>query len=80
MLTKVRKWGNSFAVRILKAFTADARLENNTLVEILLVDGQIVVKPLSNAEWTLENLLAAVNPNNLHHETDTGIAIGDEAW
>ncbi len=80
MLTKVQKWGNSLAVRILKAFSADARLENNMLVEILLVDGQIVVKPLSNTRCTLKTLLAGVNPNYLHHETDTGIAIGNEAW
>jgi len=80
MLTKVQKWGNSLAVRIPKAFAADARLENDSIVEISLVDGQIVVKPLSTAGWTLESLLAGVNPNNLHHETDTGAAAGNEAW
>ena len=80
MLTKVQKWGNSLAVRIPKAFAADAHLENDTLVEISLVDGQIVVKPVSNAGWTLDSLLAGVNQDNLHRDTDTGAAVGYEAW
>jgi antitoxin MazE len=80
MLTKVQKWGNSLAVRIPKAFATDARLENDSLVEISLVDGQIIVKPLHRASWSLEDLLDGVKPENLHRETDTGAAIGNEAW
>ena len=80
MLTKVQKWGNSLAVRIPKAFAIDAHLEHDSLVEISLVDGQIVVKPLSNGGWTLDNLLAAITSNNIHRETDTGAAVGNEVW
>ena len=80
MLTKLQKWGNNLAVRILKAFAADARLENDSLVEMSLLDGQIVVKPLDAAQWTLDGLLAGVHPGNLHREVDTGAAVGNEAW
>jgi antitoxin MazE len=54
MLTKVQRWGNSLALRIPKVFALDAQLENDSLVEISLVDGQIIVKPISAPTWSLE--------------------------
>jgi len=80
MLTKVQRWGNSLALRIPKVFALDAQLENDSFVEISLVDGQIIVKPVSAPTWSLEELLAGVNKNNIHHEVDTGFAVGNEVW
>ena len=80
MLTKVQKWGNSLALRIPKAFASDAKLENDSLVEISIVDGQIIITPVVAPSWTLEELLAGINKNNLQHEVDTGFAIGNEIW
>lgn len=80
MLTKVQKWGNSLALRIPKTFALDAQIENDSIVEVSFVDGQIVVKPIITPKWTLEQLLAGVNTDNIHHETDTGFAVGNEAW
>ena len=80
MLTKIQKWGNSLALRIPKAFALDAQLEKGSLVEVSLVDGQIVIKPIAQESWTLEQLLDGVTSKNLHRETDTGDAIGNEVW
>lgn len=80
MITKVQKWGNSLALRIPKSFAAEARLENNTVVEMAFIDGQIVVKPVLPPEWTLERLLAGVNSGNIHSEVDTGSRVGKESW
>jgi len=80
MLTKVKKWGNSLALRIPKAFAHDAQLENDSTVEISLVDGQIVIKPVIKRNWTLAQLLTGVTKDNLHAETDTGEALGNEVW
>jgi antitoxin MazE len=80
MRTKIQKWGNSLAVRIPKAFAQDAQLENDSLVEISLVEGQIIVTPVEAPGWTLEELLAGINKSNVHHEVDTGFATGNEAW
>jgi antitoxin MazE len=80
MLTKVQKWGNSLALRIPKAFALDAQLESESVVEISLVDGQIIIKPVTAPHWSLEQLLSGVNRNNIHHETDTGDAVGNEIW
>jgi antitoxin MazE len=80
MLTKVQKWGNSLALRIPKAFARDARLENDSLVEITLVEGQIIIKPVEAPRWTLDELLAGINQENLHPGVDAGPAIGNEVW
>jgi antitoxin MazE len=80
MRTKVQKWGNSLALRIPKAFALDAQLENDSFVEISIVDGQIIITPVIAPSWTLEELLEGVNKNNIHHEVDTGFAVGSEVW
>lgn len=80
MLTKVQKWGNSLALRIPRAFALDAQLENDTIVEVSLVDGQIVIKPVPAQNWTLDELLSGVNSENIHHETPTGDVFGNEIW
>ena len=80
MLTKVQKWGNSLALRIPKAFALDAQLENDSFVKISFVDGQIIITPVSTPSRTLEELLAGINKDNIHHEVDTGIAVGNEIW
>ncbi|HMR99886.1 MAG TPA: AbrB/MazE/SpoVT family DNA-binding domain-containing protein [Anaerolineales bacterium] len=80
MLTKIQKWGNSLALRIPKTFALDANLENDSTVEISLVDGKIVVKPISAPQWTLDELLAGINNNNLHQEVDSGEPVGNEVW
>ena len=80
MLTKIQKWGNSLALRIPKTFALDANLENDSTVEISLVDGKIVIKPVSAPQWSLDELLAGINKNNIHQEVDSGEPVGNEVW
>ncbi|MEP7136093.1 MAG: AbrB/MazE/SpoVT family DNA-binding domain-containing protein [Chloroflexota bacterium] len=79
MLTKVQKWGNSLALRIPEAIAINTQLENDSFVEITVVEGQIIVTPVVVQSWTLEELLASVNKNNIHHEIDTSFVTGNEA-
>ncbi len=80
MLTKIQKWGNSLALRIPKAFAAEAQLQNDSLVEISIVEGKIIIAPATTPSWTLDELLAGITKDNLHPETETGTAVGNEAW
>jgi antitoxin MazE len=80
MLTRVQKWGNSLAVRIPKPFAVEAGLEQDTQVEMSLVDGKLIVAPVAEPALTLESLLAQVTDQNLHGEVDTGPAVGNEVW
>jgi antitoxin MazE len=50
------------------------------LVEVSLLDGKLLVTPLLPPAVTLEALLQEITPENLHHEVDTGPAVGNEAW
>jgi len=80
MQTRIQKWGNSLALRIPKAFAIEARLEEDAVVDIALVEGQIIIKPIAAHEWTLEELLAGVTRNNIHREIETGSKVGKELW
>ena len=80
MRTKVQKWGNSLALRIPKAFALDAQIENNSVVEVSLIDGRIVIKPIAPTHWSLDQLLAGVTSDNIHQEINTGEVVGNEVW
>ena len=47
MRTKVQKWGNSLALRIPKVFAAQTHLEPDTDVELTMIDGKLVIAPVS---------------------------------
>lgn len=80
MQTKVQKWGNSLAVRIPRGLTLSGRLHNGSLVELSDAKGKLIITPVEEPEYSLEQLLAKVNDKNIHHEVDTGKAVGRESW
>ena len=80
MNTKVQRWGNSLAVRIPKAFAEEVGLTDGSPVEMRLVDGRLLVEPVSTRPLSLDELLDGVTESNLHSEVDTGPAQGSEAW
>ena len=80
MQTKIRKWGNSLAVRIPKAFVREARVAYGTPVDLSVDGGRIVIDPHTEPEYRLEDLLKGVTKRNLHAEVSTGEAVGQEVW
>jgi len=80
MKTRVQKWGNSLALRIPKSFATEVGLQRETSVEVSLADGKLVITPVSQPKLTLKQLLAKITKDNLHHEVDTGSAVGNETW
>ena len=80
MQARIQKWGNSLALRIPKSFAVETRLEEGTLVEVSLRDGTLIVSPLRQPIVTLADLLKDVTEQNLHHEVETGPAVGGEVW
>lgn len=80
MKTRVQKWGNSLALRIPKSFATEVGLQRETSVEISLANGKLVITPVAEPKPTLKQLLVKVTKENLHHEVDTGSAIGNETW
>ena len=80
MKTRIQKWGNSLALRIPKSFATEVGLQRETYVEISLADGILVITPVAKPKPTLQQLLAKVTKENLHHEVSTGPAVGNETW
>jgi antitoxin MazE len=80
MKTRVQKWGNSLALRIPKSFADEVGIRKESSVEVSLTDGKLVITPVTKPELTLDQLLAKVTKENLHHEIDTGPATGNETW
>ena len=80
MQTKIQKWGNSLALRIPKSFALNVNIKQNELVDISIDKGKIIISPIAQKEYSLEELLKGVSENNLHSEFDTGAPAGKEIW
>ncbi len=77
---RIHRWGNSLALRIPKAFAEQAGLQDTDLVDVSLVDGKLLVQRIARPAPSLDELLAAVTPENLYDEVSSGPAAGREAW
>ena len=80
MKTRVQKWGNSLALRIPKSFAEEVGLLNDSPVEVSLTNGKLVVVPIEKPSLSLKKLLAQITEENIHHEIDSGPAVGIETW
>ncbi len=80
MKTRIQRWGNSLALRIPKSFASEAGIQKETPIELSVSDGKLIITPLVEPNFTLKQMLAKINKDNLHHEIETGKAIGNEAW
>ena len=68
------------ALRIPKSFAVESKVEQGSTVEVSLEKGKIVVTPVAEPEYSLNELLAGVTKKNIHDEMDTGASVGKEAW
>jgi len=80
MQAKIKKWGNSLALRIPKSFALNANLRQNKLVDLSIDKERIIITPIDEKEYSLDELLESVSESNLHGEVDTGAPVGKEIW
>ncbi len=80
MRKKINKWGNSLGLRIPKLVAAEVGLEEDSLVNLTIVNGAIVIFPERETPLELEAMLDQVTEECLHGEVNTGPATGREAW
>ena len=79
MKAKIQKWGNSLAVRIPKSFAVETQMKQDSVVDLSLFNGDIIVKLHKvKTKYTLEELLAGITDENIHPETDWGEPVGKE--
>ena len=46
MQTRIQKWGNSLAIRIPKPFAIEVGLEQNSVVEVTVSEGRLLLEPV----------------------------------
>ncbi|ANV83645.1 MazF family transcriptional regulator [Picosynechococcus sp. PCC 7003] len=80
MITTTAKWGNSLAIRIPKNLAEELALTEKSTVDLRVIEGKIVITPQTAPSYSLEELLEAITPDNLHGEIDSGLATGNEVW
>ncbi|MDK2986679.1 MAG: antitoxin MazE [Clostridia bacterium] len=78
MKSQVRKWGNSFGIRIPKLLAKQVGIDEGTPVDIEVAGEKIEIKP--SAKITLKELVYRITPENMHGEVDCGEPKGREEW
>lgn len=74
----VKKWGNSASVRIPAAVMEAAKLSLDQPVDIREEAGRVIIEPIREVEFSLDDLLAGITDENLHEEIDFGPPVGKE--
>jgi len=80
MVATVAKWGNSLAVRIPQHVVKEIQLTEGAEVDLVVIDGNLVIRPRPRRRYSLDELIAALTPENLHSEVESGAAVGNEVW
>lgn len=74
----VKKWGNSYAIRIPKDIVQALEIKTETLLEMTVEKGKVIMQPKKQSD--LESLVSQISQNNLHSSIDTGERVGNEEW
>jgi len=77
METTISKWGNSFGVRIPQAFVKQIGLEEGMTLAMDIVGDSIIIRPI---QYSLDEMLKKITPDNIHSEVKEGPSKGKEAW
>jgi antitoxin MazE len=77
---KVKKWGNSAAVRIPASVMRATSLDLDEVVDVREEAGRIVIEPVRQKSYELAKLLKGITSKNQHEAIDFGPAVGKEAW
>ena len=80
MKATVKKWGNSAAVRIPAAVMQATDLALDEVVDVRAEAGRIVIEPVRQKTYDIDELLKGITSKNLHKLVDFGPAQGREVW
>jgi antitoxin MazE len=80
MVATVARWGNSLAIRLPQHLIKETHLAEGVEVDLVVIDGNLVIKPRTRKRYSLEELISAITPENLHTEVESGMSVGNESW
>ena len=75
--SRIARWGTSLAVRIPKPIAEQWGAQEGSSIEMTSQGDEVVMRKKA---YDLDDMLDQVTEENLHPETDTGQAQGNEAW
>lgn len=73
---KVKQWGTSLGICIPQDIAKALHIKDNTEVSIEVSNGELIVKP--KKDWSLEDLIGRITPDNRHGEVNFGKPVGRE--
>jgi antitoxin MazE len=76
----VRKWGNSAAIRIPASVMQASHLDLDEVVGMREEAGRIVIEPVRQKTYQLDELLKGITAKNQHESVDFGPPMSKEAW
>ncbi|MGB2831462.1 MAG: AbrB/MazE/SpoVT family DNA-binding domain-containing protein [Methylotenera sp.] len=77
----IKQWGNNLGVRLPAAIARESHLKAHQRVRISVLNGEIIIKPITEATLTLEQRLALFN--SAQHGGEVMVAsriLGAENW
>ncbi|OGL38495.1 hypothetical protein A3J32_00405 [Candidatus Saccharibacteria bacterium RIFCSPLOWO2_02_FULL_46_7] len=77
--TKVKKWGNSLAIRLPGSVANAAGIADDTDVVITQVGNKLTIES-NQPEMTIEQMFEGVTPEMVGGEIDWGPDVGRERW
>jgi antitoxin MazE len=80
MKATVKKWGNSAAVRIPAAVMQATHIELDEVEDVREEAGRIIIEPIRQKTYELDQLLKGITSKNQHKGVDFGPAVGKEVW
>lgn len=81
MVTKVKKWGNSLAVRLPREVTSYLNIKEDGEVSFEKQGGNFVLKVINKKKkLNLKDLCKQITPENRYEEIDWGEPVGKEIW
>ena len=78
--TRIRRWGNSLAIRLPQSVLDQLSLSADSEVTINIDGHKIIVSPVNKPEYTLKELLEKCPPESLGGEVSFGKPTGKEVW
>ena len=76
----VKKWGNSAAVRIPASILQAVHVDVDEAVDVREEAGRIVIEPIREKSYDLDELLKGITASNIHEAADFGGPAGNETW
>ncbi len=80
METSIKTWGNSQGIRIPKEYLTQLGITKQTLLDISIEDGKIVISKVFRHKTLEERIMESGKPLEASGEYDFGEPTGNEVW